>query len=957
MSDHKLFKTLSKASKLLRWSEITRAGATAVTLLIFLALAIVAIDVALMLPVWGLWIADIILISIALSSLIWVYWVSYANRFDSRKIARRLENCCGLKHSEIINAVDLLGSQNKSTSPALRDYAIQVGANSASTLNHKKIVDFRKLKHSVSAAGFALALLCICAFSLNDVFAAVIPRLLSPNSAHPAYTLVNFEVKISPNRIYQKMPATISARLTSSGNMPTKANIVFVDSKNQLISSMPMVRKKTDLFELKLDQALHNQKFYVYTPAGRSKYYNLRVHQMPEIKFTNLRRIYPQYTNWAASKELLKPQQPIRVLRDTELVFTVNANTPIVRGFLRITPRDKSQAPREIPLAPDQSQKSLVAKACYKVTTNADYELRIFNKDNVTPYKYPAGEIVCLSDKKPAISIVAPDPNLQAPENWKVKVKIEARDDVSIESIRFFRAVNNLAPIPVDLEFLPGTGPTATAEVVFDLQKLGAKAGDIISYFATTRDNYPANPHISETQKGVIRVISIEDYAQKVRKNYRMERIIREMEYYYKLQQKVEKLRNELKTRVKKLDDKIKAQDGKLTKADHEELDKITKLQKDYIDAMNDLSKELRDRIKKPDIWEIDEEYKKTLEELADNLDNQAEGSKVQQQIIKQNRKSPNIISKYLKGTMQQLDNDQQTQQEPMEHFQKAQLDLKLLAKADHMISLVERLNDIVTRQRKLTDRLSEFRNKEKLSPSEEIRAQSLGKIQTLLNKEFSELLKEMAKSSIDNEESLPKMSASLTSLVNEIATLEVEDYQKQTARLANAGEGRYAHQAAEYVAGALESLYKNRIQQLGDGQGMAQNDLDQQIGLFRKNLSKMLSQMNYSKGLKPGQGLGQGTGSGVGSGNGSKTKMQLVGPMNGGSGKGNPRDGYNSGRTSGSHSGGQSQDAIAGDASHINSGKNENLNQNSKTSAPQNTVKYKDQIEAYYRRLADESE
>ena len=128
-----------------------------------------------------------------------------------------------------------------------------------------------------------------------------------------------------------------------------------------------------------------------------------------------------------------------------------------------------------------------------------------------------------------------PEPHIIAVEDWQIPVELHLSDDVGLNELVLFRSINGLGPYPKPLSGNFQRQTTAQSQYEFDLAELGARAGDVITYYATVSDNYPttwpgSEDHVSTTDTFVIEVISLDEYEEMARQKYRMDEVLDEIE-------------------------------------------------------------------------------------------------------------------------------------------------------------------------------------------------------------------------------------------------------------------------------------------------------------------------------------------------------------------------------------------------------------------------------------------
>ena len=104
--------------------------------------------------------------------------------------------------------------------------------------------------------------------------------------------------------------------------------------------------------------------------------------------------------------------------------------------------------------------------------------------------------------------------------------------------------------------------PSRRGHYTFDLGKLGARAGDIITYYASAYDNYPGGGHFADTPTSVIHVISQTEFAEFAPvRNTQMDELAKEFDAFRRRLENLKSRREEM------FDKNWPALDKKLTPA------------------------------------------------------------------------------------------------------------------------------------------------------------------------------------------------------------------------------------------------------------------------------------------------------------------------------------------------------------------------------------------------------
>ena len=991
MTTKMLYKTLSRTSRLSRFAETARAAGRALAVLLTAVLAALALDAVLALDTRWLVALDAVLLSLVAAGAVYVAHAAWRNRFDDRRMGRFIEERLGIEDSRLINAIDLAAGRGGSGSEALTALAVARGNDLAQTIVPGRVIDWRRLARAWVTGGVALVVVLAGYLLLPGLYTSVASRLLSPFGDLPPYTLVKFSVHVEPEKVYFGHPARILADL-GGPTVPDQADLVFIDGDAR--QRLPMVRTDRGQFMLQIERPEASREFYIDTSAGRSPRQWLTVLPVPQVTKVLVRYGYPAYTRWKTSEEGLT-NDGVKALSGTHVTLTVQATLPLSRGELVLMPigtavpaagghdgcadgscplptnepgaaatgqvhgqdahaiaaTATAPAVRRTVMAATADGKAV--KVSFPLSFSGRFEVHIFGVDGTEGDAPLVGTLTAMADQMPQVQITEPAAEIIAPEDWKVHVNIVATDDVGISRVTISPAVNGLSPVRLPLGMSCAVPTYATAPYEFDLKALGAHAGDVITYFATAWDNCPDAAHFADTAVYVIRVVSKEDYIAFARTQYRLEQVLNELDLFREKLAEIDKLREDLQAQYKELQDKVAGQGGKFTDDDLKKLRDLNEKYAQYEAKERALSAEMMQRANQQQIYDFEKSFAEMLNQMGDDLadrSNQAKEARENAQRASESNQMNSLGQRALGLIVDQLAKDEGPQDKAKEQLGAAEQDLKLLAKADRLNATVERIDAIAKQQRDLADRLGQFRNKEQLDPTEQIRARRLAEEQAQLEKDMQETLTEMDRAVKDAQKDLPKMSKSVGEMAQSVRDLEVPKDQADASKLAQAGQGRYAWQSADSAASKLESLYKECCKNIGEA---GQSDLDHALALKKQQLASSLGQLSQGRGLP---GMRQGPGGDGGKGYyGTRSAVALAGPHGQSSGEGN-REGPHGPQNTAS----QPSPRSPGNPGHASS---EDLNpdRTGQRGAPGGSMpgvptKYRGVTEDYFRRLADDA-
>lgn len=862
-----LFGLLRATSRLKMFLETSSASCLASAALLGLALAAIVVDAAFALPPTGRIVVDLVILACALGALGVTFRYIIRNRFNPSRTARLVEERLNDTGSSFINAVDFATTDPRGASPVLRERAIRMAEDRSREISSLDVLPFRPLYKALGVAGVAGLVVLGFWWSAPRLFAMVLPRYLDPHGDHPPYTLVEFDIQITPDPVYHGRPAAI--RVTLSGpETVDEAALVFVNGEET--ETIPMFRTGDDQFGIEFERAEQSRRFYIDTPQGRSRTMAFDVVEAPFFEDISVAYRYPEYTGWEPTEERLH-QRGVRALVGTEVAFTLRSNLPLEFGRVRLYGEAgndealESVPPLEVRLSPDPSEPHTVSGP-FPLEFSGHFELSLKAANGAESLETIEGALLAVPDRLPQVSIVQPPQHVVVVEDWQVPVTVEAIDDVGISRIRMYRSVNGWGPTSVELPFETVYGNAARSQTEFDLPTLGARAGDVITYYASAWDNHPSGTQFRDTDTYVIQVISKEDYQQYARQQYQMDEIISEFqairEQLDRLQQQREEVLEELETLRKEM-----AEQSEPTPEMLQKMEELEEQLQQFSKSTEELAQRLQERTEQMQLYELEEPYNEMLQRLSKQLQRQSENASQASESLSQMRSQPGSPSsrqdfEQAAGQFEQ-ENDP-FNQETGEQLDAAEQDLEAYEMADDLVAAAERLKSIITRQRQVADRLQEFQNQGSLSTEDQARADRMAAEQELLEQELQEVVEEMQSAAERAQEKLPQMAESAMKICEAVSEMEIPEDQRAAARQARQGEGEQAQQSAESAAEKLESLQSECSNCNKAGQSLS-NSLDGPLQLSPGQMQQFMNQLAQGRGIpgmqKPGTGHSPGQG------------------------------------------------------------------------------------------------
>ncbi|MBB6429559.1 hypothetical protein [Algisphaera agarilytica] len=1008
---------LRRAAGRWRGAQRRRLVLWAVALMITAGLAALLFDASLGLPAWGLIALDLGLIGLAVALLFTGLRSARASQMNLRRTAVAMERRGGVGSSQLINALDLMDAEalDPATSEPLRELAVTQGDSAAQSLTPGALVDRQALGRAWGVAAIAVVVGVVAWLTMPRVFDAVVPRLLSPTAGLPAYTTLQFEVAVvsggDDGVIHVGKPGVIEVTLSRAWGgraLPEEADVVIVDHDGQS-QALPMHRSYRDgespvsaiaseaanasvppapptRFSLRFERIDEPFEFYIDTPDGRSQTYTLPLDTTPLFESLHVTVTPPDYTGWGATTlrlhvdEAGSDENHVKALPGSAVMLAVSSNVPLAEAHLEL---GSSARPQVFPVRDPATS----AETLFIVDHTTTAQLQLVGVDGKASAYLPVG-IEALEDAPPTVSIHSPEPIAFAVEGYPVPVRVMAKDDVGVASLKLHLSVEDGS---VDAVELSGKAETRSATPPYekrigtthelDLAALGAKPGDTVRYFASARDALPfalGGPpndlgQRTETLVQEIQVISQEEWQEMARLQYGLDQLRAEAQAFMDQMDQLEQARAEIVEQLAELKDKLES-GAPMSETEQQQMQELQQQLEDYAEDARALAQEMRERAEQPSVYEFEEPFKEQLKELAEQLEQQAEMADAMQEAVEPLAEAgesrgengspsplggvtPTQVEEFLEQAQQMMQEEGPFDEETQAQIEELEEDLLRLELAEEMLFHAERIREVIVQQRELEKKLGELRHFERdaLTPEQVERLMAYGELEFELREELEDAALMLRESAELAGPMLPNMSGTSVLLVEKLDELEVYPDMERAGERAEASDAPMAHAAAQIAADKLESL----LSDAGSMPGQAQQDFgyDPPMSLPKANRNRGLEQMSSAQSRAAQMRMQQGRGVGGSSGGMAQgANASIIGPRP-------PMDGSPANARSGRDATGEMDPTRASGGYLPEAGEAETLNPESTSSRgraaialPGVPARYQDDAAAYFQRLADEA-
>lgn len=557
----------------------------------------------------------------------------WLRRNPPERVARHLESRAPALGSRLINALQLAAQARDPAVPELtRGLAGHAAAEAVAGLGDTDLphlarsgADRRALERALLFAAGAIVLGLVF-FPVSEV---VVPRFLDPFGDHPPYAFTRVEIadpraEGSPV-VYGK---TLAVRAAWSGHEPSELFLsAHPPERPEERVTVPMVRDAkdgfvADLADVRSDLVLvaHAKDRSFYSP-GRL----VRVVLTPRLEQAWVEITPPAYTALRAEQRKLDFKS-VGALEGSTLGFRLRSNRPLREGLLEVRREGgDEQVPERIKLLPREGEAHEVAGSL-AATGDARLRFLVTDVDGLVSEASPETLLALTHDLPPQVDVREPMRDGFVSIAFPLPLKVEASDDYGISQLRVHRALNGTytEPLVVSIE---GVRRDAAAQLTFDFARLGARAGDRVSFFAEAVDTAPT-PQLGRSRTVTMTLISEEEYNAHLRENSEVADIAQK---YAALTERFTTLRDEqarLAEEAKGLAGRMAQADGKPTPEDLARAAELAARQDALDQSLDALADELLEFVRPNPVYDFERDLAKQLALQSGSLRDSAQQSR-----------------------------------------------------------------------------------------------------------------------------------------------------------------------------------------------------------------------------------------------------------------------------------------------------------------------------------------
>lgn len=784
---------------------------------------------------------------------------------EARMVARLVEQEDADFHNDIINALDFEDVLEKgaptAVSRSLMQTEVAVAAEKASRLKHIHTLTPASLRRELHVLGVAAPAVLAIGAVLFDVFAAVVPRYLDPYGDHPPYSATR--LSLEPAGVTVDYGEDVHIRARAEGVQPEEVMLVLAHHDGSVVSELPMLRSSEGDYVYALEHVKEDYRYYARIHRGRSKRYELAISKTPRISTVGVTFDYPEYTRLPSKTRQLGEPPDIMAYAGTRVALHLGSNRPLKAGTLRLNGA-------ELPMTPEPDAQTVTGP--FELEAPGELEARLIDVDGRTSADVFRARVLVQPDEKPRIAITTPSRQSFAIPTAEIPITIESQDDLGVANMTLYRSFNGSGDFEKNVFTGAGGDLSANAVEVLNLADLGVRPGDVIDYYATVTDTYPAAPQTAATPSHKITIVSEEDYRAFLQK----ETSARELsEKYTALQRQLESLAVE-QDAIEQATQAIKnaiENGGELSPEDSLKLSELAERQELLAERAFNAAQQLENEAAAPPVFDIEKDFKKTLEQTAQRL-RRAHEAMERSRVNLSEAAGDNETSKLeslAAAEQNQRDAKNELGQSSGELADKVQKPVEDLEKMANLLQDIETFKAIYNAQTDLERQARSYREVRDPSLDQQVRLKELGQVQREIRSALIDLRNAIDQHAAEIEPDLPEVGRDARDIVDGIDGRNIPTIMEQAMNGLSTGNGARGHESAEEARALLDQM----IERAQQGHGSSQEFNARLRITMGIDAGATLDQMK--SGMTPGFMPGM-SGSG-GGGNESSVPFDMFGP------------------------------------------------------------------------------
>lgn len=839
-------------------------GLAALTVAVLLA--VMWLDTVVALPATTRWLVSRLGLVIATGSIVGLIWWR-GRAITAEGIARQLDQATA-------SGGELLAGWQLATGPVrpagelsqgMAALAAQRALRKLSGLSPDLITDWRATRRAASVLLGLVATILLLTLLAPQATRNQFQRFLFPASDVPPYTGIVIQLELEREQILYGQDVLVTAEVLQG-----RVGRMLLSSRNESGQEqlLPMLPQNDHKFQAVLTRVTEPLTLIARSGSSRSQAKRLNVTMTPKILPPTVVITPPAYTRGSVYRGAI-PDQGLVGLKGTQVEWEVRSNRPLAEGLLSLQFNDGTTELIKLLPAKDSSSDLDATDAglppvvgTISLTRPGQFELKVVDVEGIQSQESIKGSITILTDKRPIVRIVQPQPLSLATPDFNLPVTVIAEDDYGITQLTLFRSLNGSSAVPVQAT-VDGSARTQ-AEWQLPLPGYGLEPGDEIQLFARAEDNDPAGAKGAESPITIVRIISVKEFQEMMVQRQGAE----------SMQAKYQAARRHYDQLASALED-VQAAQKALEKAGDSPEAKA-KLQEELEQAQQaaqQAAREIEKLSEQAMPIDIDQELVKELAEMSQQAAEMAEKLGQMKDQPAADAQSQEQVQEMLKQTKQAQEEITENAIDPLSTMQQT---LPLMMDQ-------QRFEQLAAQQRDLAERLTALREDNKDDPASARRIAELESEQQQLKQSLADLLDDIEAhaQALPQDPELDKLRETALDFAQNVRESQAQAEMSSAQENLLSDKFAQAQGSAKKAADILESFLSS-CENMGEGaasqcKAAFKPGAQPKVGNSLQQMLKMMGMKPGTSGSKPGGQPGSGFGNGAGGG----YAQRFPGPQN----------------------------------------------------------------------------
>ena len=382
--------------------------------------------------------------------------------------------------SSVLGALELERAGDRpeaAPSPALVNKLVHRALDKARAVEYGRRIDRKALYRSSGSLGFiavaVVLFLLLGPSSLRHGMQALVVPTTSAAEVNP------YRIDVRPGDAFVSRGSDLQITATLSGFASDEVFLYSRIDGDEGFQRLTMSVGDSLGFQLRLLNLLDDTEYFVEANGIRSAAHRIEVEALPYVQAMTHTYVFPSYTG--LEPRVLEAAGDIAVLRGTTVQVLIESTLPTPGGLAVIDGTDSVS----LSVGPDGS-----LEGEFTIESDGFYRIDLARAEGHFVQASPEYTIDILEDLEPSVVISDPGRDSQASSIEEIFVEVQADDDFGVRSLDLIYSVNGAPEDTVSL--FRGSGsplPEVTAGHTLFLEEWDLEAGDVISYYASVRDN------------------------------------------------------------------------------------------------------------------------------------------------------------------------------------------------------------------------------------------------------------------------------------------------------------------------------------------------------------------------------------------------------------------------------------------------------------------------------------